>query len=80
MGFPRQKVKARRVAPSEPGNERVSICFQRRSRVPAFQIQIFRDQRAPGFLIQKSFSPLDSNQDARCAHASSTSFSLAADM
>src|SRR2546423_11410328 len=28
MGFPRQKVKARRVAPSELGNERVSIFLQ----------------------------------------------------
>ena len=41
MGFPRQKVKARRVAPSESGDERVSkFCFHRGKRVPGLQIHI----------------------------------------
>jgi hypothetical protein len=52
MGFPRQKVKARRVAPSESGDERISKSFNggEGSWLPDSN---FRDQRVRTFLIQK---------------------------
>jgi hypothetical protein len=68
MGFPRQKVKARRVAPSGSGNERVSNFFNRR-RVPGLQIQNFREQRVPEFLIEENFVRAQRDRcDKTCSH------------